>query len=92
MKRNKAISAVAATIIIIALLLVISFLLSGCGNKQIIDTKYRFDYAIILLPNGEVVDGPVESWTDFDDGDQIQVKIDGVTYLTHSMNVVLEGN
>ena len=92
MKRRKTISTVASAIIILALLLVISFLLSGCGNKQIIDTRYRFDYAIRLRPNGEVGDGPVESWTDVGDGDQIQVKIEGVTYLTHSMNVVLEGN
>lgn len=60
---------------------------TGC-NKQIIDTTYSFDKAIIELPNGEVVEGKVESWKDYD-GDQIQVKIDGKTYLAHSMNVCL---
>ena len=58
-------------------------------NKQIIDTVYKYDRAIIYLPDGAVVDGKVQSWTDFEDGDQIQVKIDGVTYLVHSSNVVL---
>lgn len=73
--------------LMITLLMVIT--LSSCGNKQIIDVTYRFDRAIISLPNGEVVDGKVEGWTDYEDGDQIQVKIDGVTYLVHSSNVVL---
>ena len=63
--------------------------LSGCGNKQIFDTTYSFDRAIISLPNGEVIEGKIDSWTDYEDGDQIQVKINGVTYLVHSSDVVL---
>ena len=63
--------------------------LTGCGNKQIIDLTYGFDRAIISLPNGDVVEGEIDSWTDYEDGDQIQVKIDGVTYLVHSSNIVL---
>ncbi len=63
-------------------------LLSGC-NKQIIDLTYSFDRAIVGLPNGEVVEGKVQSWKDYEDGDQIQVKIDDVTYLAHSEDVVL---
>lgn len=62
--------------------------LSGC-NKQVVDLTYSYDRAIVKLPNGEVVDGKVQSWTDFEDGDQIQVKIDGVTYLVHSSQVAL---
>ena len=73
-------------IFIIIALALIAF--TGC-NKQIIDTTYSFDKAIIELPNGEVVEGKVESWKDYDDGDQLQVKIDGKTYLVHSMNVCL---
>lgn len=69
-------------------LVVLAILLSGC-NLQVFDTKWSFDRAIISLPNGEVVEGKVDSWRDFADGDQLQVKIDGVTYLTHSKNVVL---
>ena len=60
----------------------------GC-NKQMVDLTYSYEYAIISLPNGEVVEGKVSSWTDFEDGDQIQVKINGKTYLVHSSNVVL---
>jgi hypothetical protein len=72
--------------IIISILLVIT--LSGC-NKQLFDTTYSFDKAIISLPNGEIVEGRIDSWTDYEDGDQIQVKINGVTYLAHSSDVVL---
>lgn len=62
--------------------------LAGC-NKQIVDFTYAFNEAIVYLPNGEVVKGAVESWTDYEDGDQIQVKINGVTYLVHSSNIAL---
>ena len=75
--------------LLLAVILVLSALvLSGC-NKQMVDLTYSYEYAIIGLPNGEVVEGKVSSWTDFDDGDQLQVKINGKTYLVHSSNVVL---
>ena len=78
--------------IVILLMAVIALLscllLSGC-NKQMMDLTYSYEYAIISLPNGEVVEGKVTSWTDYEDGDQLQVKINGKTYLVHSSNVVL---
>jgi len=81
--------------IIVLLLTVIAVLsaclLSGC-NKQIVDLTYSYEYAIIGLPNGETVEGKVSSWTDYEDGDQLQIKIDGKTYLVHSSNVLLISN
>ena len=78
-----------AIAIALTLVLALSILvLAGC-NKQMGDLTYSYEYAIIGLPNGQVVEGRVSSWTDFEDGDQIQVKIDGKTYLVHSSNVVL---
>ena len=75
---------------IIVLILVLAALLTFTAcNKQMVDLTYSYEYAIIGLPNGEVVEGKVTSWTDFEDGDQIQVKIDGKTYLVHSSNIVL---
>lgn len=77
---------------IVALLLlavVMCVSITACGNKQIFDTTYIFNKAIIELPNGEVVEGEVQSWTDYEDGDQIQVKIKGTTYLVHSSEIVL---
>ena len=62
--------------------------MTGC-NRQIIDTTFSYNRAIIHLPDGTVVDGKVQSWKDYEDGDQIQVKIDGVTYLVDCMNIVL---
>ena len=78
---------------LLALMLVVivvlsTALLSGC-NKQMLDLTYSYEYAIIGLPNGEVVEGKVSSWTDYEDGDQLQVKINGKTYLVHSSNIVL---
>lgn len=77
---------------IFALILVITIIVSllvGCGNKTLIDTTYSFERAILILPNGEVIEGKVQTWKDYADGDQIQVKIDGETYLVHSSNIVL---
>lgn len=72
--------------IIVAILMM---LVTGCGNKQMFDTTYTFNKAIINLPDGQVVSGEVQSWTDYEDGDQIQVKVNGTTYLVHSSNIVL---
>lgn len=74
------------SIAVVTILLAMS--LSGC-NKQVVDLTYSYERAIISLPNGEIIDGKVQSWTDYEDGDQIQVKIDGVTYLVHASQIVL---
>lgn len=55
--------------VILALVLVAGLvLLAGC-NKQMVDLTYSYNRAILSLPNGEVVEGKVSSWTDFEDGD-----------------------
>ena len=77
-----------AMILIAVISLSLILFAAGC-NKQMVDLTYSYEYAIISLPNGEVVEGKVSSWTDFEDGDQIQVKIDGKTYLVHSSNIAL---
>lgn len=64
------------------------FSMSAC-NRQIIDLTYNYKYAIISLPNGEIIEGKVDSWKDFEDGDQLQVTINGVTYLVHAADAVL---
>lgn len=65
------------------------FSLVGCGNKQLFDATRRFDRAIIFSPSGEVlIEGEIDSWMDFE-GEQIQIVIDGVTYLTTMNNVVM---
>lgn len=81
---------------LIALLVVIAIIVGGfyifgqVYNRQIWDFTYSYERAVIWIPGyDEIVEGRVESWRDFDDGDQIQVRIDGKTYLTHMANVVL---
>jgi len=82
---------------LIALAVILVLLIAGgvvywqthIGNRQLIDTKYHFDRAIVKLPNGEVVEGKLTSWLDFDDSDLVQVKINGTTYLTSYVNVCL---
>ena len=82
---------------IIALIVAVVLLISGMavywelthGNRQLVDLKNRFNYAIIRLPNGETVEGKVSSWLDFDASDTVQITINGKTYLTHYMNVCL---
>ena len=63
-------------------------ILTGC-NKTVMDFNYTYNYAIIQLPNGEVVEGKVDEWCDYE-GEQLQIKINGVTYLCSSYNCVLE--
>lgn len=74
--------------ICLALVILSLLVFAGC-NRQLIDTNFYFNRAILMLPNGEVVEGNVTSWRDFEDGDQIQVTMNGVTYLVHSSNVAL---
>ena len=75
-------------ILAIMLVMIMAVSLVGCGNQQLFDATYTFDYAIIEMPNGEIVEGKVDSWNDYE-GEQLQIKINGVTYLTHSENVVM---
>lgn len=72
-----AVSAIAAAI-----------LMAGC-NKQVIDLTYEYSWAQLRMPDGTIIEGELNSWNDYE-GDQLQVKIDGVTYLVHSANVVLK--
>ena len=83
----------AGVLVVIVVMVFGSVAIAGLfTNKQLFDTTWSFEYACIALPDGTSVDGKIESWTDFEDGDQIQIKIDGVTYLTHIENVVLLSN
>ena len=76
-------------LLIILLALNTMFVLGGWGNREIWDTNYTFNRAIVRLADGTVVDGKCQSWIDWDDCDMIQVKIDGNTYYIHGSNVSL---
>lgn len=79
-------------VILIALLLISILMMTGCslGNRQIgLDFKQSFDEAIIILHNGEMIEGKIDNWRDFEESDVVQVTIEGITYLTHYSNVIL---
>lgn len=60
------------------------------GNRQVMDTKYNFQWAIIELGNGELLEGTVVSWCDYADSDAVQVTMeDGTTILTHYSKILL---
>ncbi|MBM6615133.1 hypothetical protein JTF06_09565 [Desemzia sp. RIT804] len=71
-------------------LMTLAGVLVGCGNKELFDTTYTFEYAMISLPNGDIVEGKLKSWTDYD-GEQLQITFEnGDTYLVSSMNAILK--
>lgn len=73
---------------IILFIISTAIIMTGC-NKQIVDLTYNYAYGYVELPNGECVEGEISTWKDYDDGDQIQVVINGVTYFTDTTRVVL---
>ena len=79
-------------ILIIALLILLTFVgcasCNGC-NQMAFDGILKFDEAVIRMPDGTILRGTVEKWNDYEDGDQLQVRIDGTWYLVHSSNIVL---
>ena len=76
----------------LVLILALTLALTACqvGNRQVgWDTTQTFTYAILELGNGELIEGAVESWRDFEDSDVVQFTMNGVTYLTHYSKVIL---
>lgn len=64
-------------------------LLTACGNKDIFDTNYTYDKAIVEFPGGEVKELEIRQWSDYE-GEQIQIITkDGKIYLINSVNAVL---
>ena len=78
--------------VIITILVIFGFIELINGNRQVFDTAMRFDHAMVKLADGEIVEGRVDSWMDFENSDQIQVTVNGTTYLVHSTNVTLIKN
>lgn len=72
----------------VVLLVIAVFVLMTACDYAPVEFKYNFNYAYIRLQNGEVIEGKVEKWTDYE-GEQLQVTINGVVYLTNSFNCTL---
>ena len=62
--------------------------LTSC-NKDIFDTQYTFNKAIISL-NGTIKVYDIVSWTDYADGEQFQLELtDGSVIVSSSYNTIL---
>lgn len=79
-------------IICVVLILSLALALTACqvGNRQVgWDTTQTFTHVILELGNGEIIEGTVTSWRDFEESDVVQFTMNGVTYLTHYSKVIL---
>lgn len=91
--RVQKIVAIFLAVITIALL---GALTTGCesktqtGNRIIKGQDIQtFHYAYVRLGDKDVVEGYITQWRDYNNGDEIQLMIDGKYYLTHYSNVVM---
>lgn len=79
----------------VAVLIVMVMISLYARNKDMWDTNYTFDAAICYSDFdgdgvGEWKTFEINSWTDYSDGDSIQIKTkDGDVYLFHSSNCTL---
>lgn len=77
-------------LLIVVVLFVMMFVLTGCGNKDLFDTVYTYNYAIVDFLDGRVEKINVKQWRDYEDGEQIQIIAkDGTVYLVNSVNCIL---
>ena len=86
---RKTAASIFATIIVVSIVAFGAIMIQTfVGNRTIIDTKFYYDYAIVQLADGNVIEGKVDSWRDYE-GEQLQLTINGETWLVHSANVSL---
>lgn len=95
-ENHPVISIIIAVLLVLAIIFGISYAVRGSknilfgGNRQVFDTKYAFHWAIIELGNGELLEGAVKSWNDYDESDTVQIVMeDGTVILTHYSKVLL---
>lgn len=68
----------------------LAFSLVGCGNQQVFDTNWSFEKVHVFSENKCY---KITSWRDFDDGDQIQVKMENYgAVLFHANQIALIEN
>lgn len=88
MSNKSLVKRIVLTAVLVITLIFVALITTGC-NRSLVDMTYTFNYAYIDMPDGSCIEGKVSSWLDYEDGDQIQLTIDGVTYLTDTTRVVL---
>ena len=84
-----------ASVVLLVVVAVVICVLIGVGlygkfaNQSLVDLVWKYNYAMLSMPDGSIVQGKLDSWKDFSNSDTVQLKIDGKTYLTHYENVVM---
>lgn len=79
-------------IAVILVLVILMLTLTACGNMQLIDTNWNFDYAYVNEQSGWK-EFEITSWINYDDGDMVQfTTINGNTVLGHSSVIILAKN
>ena len=74
-------------ILIVGVMGISLMMLTAC-NKQILDTTYDFDKAIVYMGD-EKIELKIKKWRDYD-GEQIQIVTkDGTVYLLSMNNTIL---
>lgn len=63
--------------------------LCGCGNCKVLNKTFTYTWAQIKLPDGTIVQGKVDNWTDYGD-ELLQITIDDTTYLVHAANAIMK--
>lgn len=77
-------------LIIIVLLAALVLIIAGCGNKKILDFEYVFDYAIVRMPDGEVVTIEIDKRTDYEGERSMRRATDFPTGCAEHWEVVYE--
>lgn len=77
--------------VFLLLVLILSLLTLCSCNKKMITSK-DYDYAIIKLQNGEVIETSVRSWSNVDENNIQVTTTDGTTYLVNTVNLTLMNN
>ena len=74
-------------ILSVIIIVFVVFMTTGC-NKQVIDLEYSYNKAYCNY-NGDKFELNIDKWTDYEDGEQIQVKSGNKTYLLSANNCYL---
>lgn len=75
-------------IIIIILCFMLCILLTGCTQVNKSENPTTYTYAMIIMPNGSIIEGECSAFTRMSSG-YAMAKIDGVKYYTNEWRVVL---
>ena len=77
---------------IIVMMIGLMLITTGCSFKGYdwVDTNYHFNKAYISMPDGEVIEVDIKSWSDSEDGEQLTItSTDGTRYMVNSVNCIL---